>query len=138
MNPSSATSYWDFCFRTMLKCCYCQSFLCLHFYPNVEFLDALGWYVCAKLIYKNHLIYNPYDKGERETLSEVKTYRLVLEDCHSTGTLLKRLEYFTVLWFCIFANIYSKEIWCTRLTFWCHIQKHLARHSTTFQSVFCQ
>lgn len=51
----------------------------------------------AKLIYKNHLIYNPYNKGERETPSEVKTYRLVLEDCHSTGTLLKRLEYVTVL-----------------------------------------
>jgi len=88
--------------------------------------------VFAKLIYKNHLIYIPYDKGERETLSEVKTYRLVLEDCHSTGTLLKRLEYFTVLWFCIFANIYSKEIWCALLTFWCHIQKHLVRHSTVF------
>lgn len=77
----------------------------------------------AKQIYKNHLIYIYYNKGERETLSEIKTYQLELEDYHSTGKLPKRLEYVTVLWFCIFANIYSKEIWRTRLTFWCHIQK---------------
>ena len=65
----------------------------------------------------NHLIYNPYDKGERETPSEVKTYRVELEECYSTEKLLKRLEYVTVLFFCIFTNIYSKEIWCARLTF---------------------
>lgn len=51
----------------------------------------------AKLIYKDHLIYIPYDKGERETLSEVKTYQLELEDYHSTGKLPKSLEYVTVL-----------------------------------------
>lgn len=134
MNPSSATSYWDFCFRTMHKCCYCQSFLYIHFYPYLELLDALGWYVFAKLIYKDHLICILYDKGEKGTLSEVKTYQLELEDCHSTGTLLKRLEYVTVQCFYLFANIYYKEIWCARLTFWCHIQKHLVRHSTTFLS----
>ena len=100
MNPSSAISYWDFCFRTMLKCCYCQSFLCIHFYPNLELLDVLRWYVFAKLIYKDYLIYIPYNKGERETLSEVKTYRLVLEDCHSTGTLLK---VWNMLQYCISA-----------------------------------
>lgn len=138
MNPSSVTNYWDFCFWTILKSCYSSSFLCLHFYLNLELLDALGWYVFAKLIYKDHLIYIYYNKGERETLSEVKTYQLELEDCYSTGTLLKRLEYVTVQCFCIFANIYNKEIWCALLTFWCHIQKHLARHSTTFRAVFCQ
>ncbi len=63
------------------------------------------------------LIYIPFNKGERETLSEIKTYQLELEDCHSTGTLLKRLEYVTVQCFCIFANIYFKEILCARLTF---------------------
>ena len=66
---------------------------------------------------RDHLIYIPYDKGERETLSEVKTYQFELEDYHSTGKLPKSLEYVTVLWFCIFANIYSKEIWCALLTF---------------------
>jgi len=73
--------------------------------------------VFAKLIYKDHLIYIPFNKGERETLSEIKTYQLELEDYHSTGKLPKSLEYFTVLWFCIFTNIYSKEIWCALLTF---------------------
>ena len=71
----------------------------------------------AKLIYKDHLIYIPYDKGERETLSEIKAYQHELEDYHSTGKLPKSLEYVTVLYFYIFANIYSKEIWRTRLTF---------------------
>ena len=63
------------------------------------------------------LIYIPYNKGERETLSEVKTYQLELEECYSTEKLLKRLEYVTVLFFCIFTNIYSKGMWCALLTF---------------------
>lgn len=65
----------------------------------------------------DHLIYIPYDKGERETLSEAKIYQLELEECYSIGKLRKSLEYVTVQCFCIFANIYSKEIWRTRLTF---------------------
>jgi len=73
--------------------------------------------VFAKLIYKNHLIYIPYDKGERETLSEIKTYQLEIEECYSIGKLPKSFEYVTVLCLNIFTNIYSKEIWCVLLTF---------------------
>lgn len=66
---------------------------------------------------KNVLSFIPYDERNEESPSEVKTYQLELEECYSIGKLSKSLEYVTVLCFCIFANIYSKEIWRTRLTF---------------------
>ena len=63
------------------------------------------------------LIYIPYDKGERETLSEIKTYRLEPEDCYTIGEIAKKFAFHDSTVYLHIRKYLFKRIWCARLTF---------------------